>query len=172
MKALRLKHAALAASVAGAGALATYLSGTAVASTASLFTSTILARSFFEEIAIGSHRDDEDQSGYNVRISAKAPSDVYVVSNTILPGGSTGWHAHPGPSVVSVRSGTATNYMGDDPSCTPATHPAGTGFVEQTGHVHMVRNLGSVPLELVAFQIVPTGAARRQDVADPGFCPF
>ena len=109
-----------------------------------------------------------------VRVSTPfgKPSDVYVVDNVILPGGNTGWHTHPGPSVVSVKSGTATVYMGDDGSCTPATHPAGTGFVEQTGHVHIVRNEGSTPLELVAFQIVPTGAARRQDVADPGFCPF
>jgi len=172
MKALTLKQGALAGIVACATALAFNLSGTAVATTASLFTSTILSRSFFEEIDVNTHGDDQDQSAYKVKISARDPSDVYMVGNTILPGGHTGWHTHPGPSVVSVKSGTATTYMGDDPSCTPVTHPAGTGFIEQTGHVHIVRNEGSVPLELVAFQIVPAGAARRQDVSDPGFCPF
>jgi quercetin dioxygenase-like cupin family protein len=47
------------------------------------------------------------------------PADVYVVTNTVLPGGNSGWHTHAGPSIVAVKSGTATVYDGDDPSCTP-----------------------------------------------------
>lgn len=173
MKTLSVMQAAAAGTVACAVVLAISLSGTAVATPAVQFASTILARTFFEKIAINTHGDDRDENGHKVKISAKDPSDVYVVSNTVAPGGNSGWHTHPGPSVVSVTSGTATVYSGDDPSCTPATYPAGTGFIDEGGgHVHMVRNQGSVPLQLVAFQIVPAGAVRRQDAPDPGFCPF
>jgi hypothetical protein len=36
----------------------------------------------------------------------------------------------------------------------------------------MVRNEGTVPLETIAFQIIPAGADRRIDVVAPGYCPF
>jgi len=56
---------------------------------------------------------------HQVRISAKGVSDVYVTTNVVEPGGTSGWHTHPGPRVVVVKSGTATLYDGDDPTCTP-----------------------------------------------------
>ncbi len=173
LRTFSLKQAAVAGTAAGAIVLAIILSGPAVATTAVNFASTILARTYFEKIEINTHGQDADENGYKVKISAKDPSDVYVVSNTVAPGGSSGWHTHPGPSVVSVASGTATVYSGDDPSCTPMTYPAGSGFVDEGGgHVHLVRNQGTTTLQLVAFQIVPAGAVRRQDAPDPGFCPF
>ena len=94
--------------------------------------------------------------------------------NGITPGGYSGWHTHPGPSVVLVKSGIATVYDGDDPSCTPMVYPAGTGFVDPgDGHVHMVRNEGADTLITQAFQIIPAGEPRRIDVpTSPGNCPF
>src|SRR5438445_5941252 len=50
-----------------------------------------------------------------VKIKTEGLSDVYVVYNRIVPGGHTGWHSHPGPSIISVKSGTATEYHADDP---------------------------------------------------------
>ena len=102
-----------------------------------------------------------------IEFKAKGSSDLYVVYNTIVPGGHTGWHSHPGPSIVSVKSGTATNYHSDDPN-TPNVYPAGTSFVDEGGdHAHIVRNEGSTNLELVAFQILPRGAVRRIDQPAP-----
>ena len=92
-------------------------------------------------------------------------SDVYIVQNVIAPGGHTGWHSHPGVSFVTVRSGAATEYHGDDPS--PHVYPAGSGFVEQAGRVHLIRNEGDTALELVAFQLIPFGAVRRIDEPAP-----
>jgi hypothetical protein len=121
-------------------------------------------RAFFENIRVEDAR---------VKIIAKDPSDVYVVINTVAAGGYSGWHTHPGPSVVLVKSGTATVYDGDDPNCTPVRYPAGTGFIDAGGgHVHMVRNEGTDTLVAEAFQIIPAGAARRIDAASPGYCPF
>ncbi|HZF17861.1 MAG TPA: hypothetical protein VE046_18190 [Steroidobacteraceae bacterium] len=185
-----LKHAALASLATCAVAGLVNLPGTAVATPAVNFNSEILARSFFEEIQVNTRRhghdhghskggrdhdddDDVDENGHLVKIKARDPSDVYVVKNTVPVGGSSGWHTHPGPSVVLVKTGTATIYSGDDPSCSPTTYAAGTGFIDEGGgYLHMVRNEGQVTLELIAFQIVPANATRRIDAADPGFCPF
>jgi quercetin dioxygenase-like cupin family protein len=145
--------------------------GTALATPSKDFASDV-TRSFFEKIRVLGGTDAEGEDA-KVRIIAKEPSDVYVVNNTVAPGGYSGWHTHPGPSVVLVKAGTATVYEGDDPSCTPVRYPAGTGFIDAGGgHVHMVRNEGKEPLVTVAFQIIPSGDSRRIDAASPGYCPF
>ena len=101
-----------------------------------------------------------------VEFEAKGSSDVYVVHNRIVPGGHTGWHSHPGPSIVSVVSGEATEYRSDDPD--PVVHAAGTSFIDEGGdHAHLVANEGDTDLVLVAFQILPQGATRRIDKPDP-----
>jgi mannose-6-phosphate isomerase-like protein (cupin superfamily) len=150
-----------------APALATTSSGFSTVST--------IGPTLFDEIDVKTHADT-----FKVRIDTKGFSDVYIVTNKVTapsataPGGNSGWHSHPGPSLVTVLSGTATYYDGDDPACTPHMVPAGGGFVDQGGsHVHLVRNEGNVDLVLIAFQIIPQGAQRRIDVStSPGNCPF
>ena len=143
-------------------------SGTALATTGLNFASTLLGPTRFEDIDVKTHTD-----AHKVSIKTKGLSDVYIVTNRVTPGGHSGWHTHPGPSVVSVKSGTATVYEDDDPNCTPHFYPAGTGFVDAGGgHAHLVRNEGNVELETVAFQVLPAGAARRIDTPNPGTCPF
>lgn len=107
-----------------------------------------------------------ETGGHEIEIKTKGFSDVYVVNNTIVPGGHTGWHSHPGPSIITVKSGTATEYHGDDPN-TPHIHYAGSSFVDDGQGAHIVRNEGSVNLELVAFQILAPGAPRRIDQPQP-----
>jgi len=101
-----------------------------------------------------------------VEVKTKGFSDVYVVKNVITPGGHTGWHSHPGPSIVSVVSGTATEYRSDDPEA--VVHAAGTAFVDEGGdHAHLIVNEGNTDLVLVAFQVLPLGAMRRIDKPAP-----
>jgi hypothetical protein len=102
---------------------------------------------------------------HQVKIKTKGISDVYVVRNIIQPGGHTGWHSHPGPSIISVVSGVATAYEGDDP--VGVQIPAGTAFVDSGDHAHIIRNEGAANLELIAFQILPEGAPRRIDEDAP-----
>jgi quercetin dioxygenase-like cupin family protein len=102
---------------------------------------------------------------HDVKIKTKGTSDVYIVHNRIVPGGSTGWHSHPGISFVTVKSGTVTEYHGGD--ATPHYYFAGQGFTEEAGAVHNMVNEGSTDLELVAFQIIPSGATRRIDQPQP-----
>jgi quercetin dioxygenase-like cupin family protein len=110
--------------------------------------------------------------GWEAKIETKGLSDVHVVEVTIQPGGYLGWHSHPGPRFLIVKSGTATNYMGDDPTCTARLIPAGSSLFEPAGDVHNLRNEGSDPLVYVTVQLVATGAPRRIDEPNPGNCSF
>src|SRR5262245_15183600 len=136
--------------------------GIAWATPGSGITTTIIAGpTALGEVHVHSRSDIND-----VKIKTQGLSDAYVVHNRIAPGGHTGWHSHPGPSIVSVVSGTATEYRSDDPN--GVVHQAGTAFVDEGGdHAHIVVNEGSTDLVLVAFQIIPLGATRRIDIPAP-----
>jgi quercetin dioxygenase-like cupin family protein len=108
---------------------------------------------------------------WRARIKTKRSSDLYVLENRIPPGDTFGWHRHPGPSLVIVKSGTATFYLAADPTCTPHVVPAGAGFVDQGHDVHVVRNEGRVDLVTVVVSLVPAGFARRIDEPSPGCLP-
>jgi len=110
-------------------------------------------------------------ASWQARIKTKGASDLYVLQNTITPGGTFGWHSHPGPSLVIVKSGTATFYMADDPTCSPQIVPAGSGFVDNGHDTHVVRNEGSVDLVTVVVSLVPAGFQRRIDELAPANCP-
>jgi len=93
----------------------------------------------------------------------------------IAPGGSTGWHSHPGPAVALVKAGELTLYSSEDPTCTGRTYSAGQAFVDSgQGHTHIARNLSqSQNTEVwVTYFDVPPGGPFRLDAADPGTCGF
>jgi hypothetical protein len=118
----------------------------------------------------------EDNSKKDVWLSlqrTKGDSDLYVQSNIWQVGGTTGWHTHPGHSLVTVTAGTVTNYDGDDPSCTPKAFTVGMTFVDHGGdHSHLIRNEGFVEARTIAVQLIPAGAVRRSDAAGNPACPF
>ena len=129
--------------------------------TPGLFTSTpIVGPVVFEPINTKSETDD------HIDIKTRDLCDVYVTQITIKPGGNGGWHSHPGPSIISVKSGTATFYD-DCVDFAPQQFTAGTGFVEDAGCVHLLANEGNVDLEVIVMQIVPFAAPRRIDEPAP-----
>jgi quercetin dioxygenase-like cupin family protein len=111
---------------------------------------------------------------WDAMLATRGESDLYVQSNTWQPGASTGWHTHPGWSLIIVTSGAVTAYDGDDPSCTPHVYTAGQSFVDPGGgHVHLIRNESTSQVATgVAVELIPAGATRTQPVAAPGNCPF
>jgi quercetin dioxygenase-like cupin family protein len=109
---------------------------------------------------------------WKAKIDTKGLSDLHVVQVTIQPGGTLGWHSHLGPSFVIVKSGAATFYHGDDPTCTAHVIPTGSSLYEPADMVHIVRNEGSEPLVNVVVQLLPTGAPRLISEPDPGNCSF
>jgi quercetin dioxygenase-like cupin family protein len=102
----------------------------------------------------------------------KDTSDIYVTRNSIAIGGQSGWHSHPGPSLITVTVGTITAYESTDPACSPTTYHAGEGFVDYGDHAHLLRNESGSAAETVAVQFLPTGATRRIDEQKPTNCTF
>jgi len=125
------------------------------------FTSTPLAAAVLAPIDTEAETED-----WKIRLKTKGLSDVYMTHFKVAPGANGGWHSHPGPSIIAVKSGTATFYD-DCVEFIPQHFPAGTGFVEDAGCVHILVNEGDVDLEVVVVQIVPRGAPRRIDEPEP-----
>jgi quercetin dioxygenase-like cupin family protein len=149
--------------------IAAAYAGRALATPGSGITSSTVSLGRFDEFSVVT----AGTVTHRASVTTKGASDVFVVTNRIAPGGHTGWHSHPGPSLITVQSGTATAYDGDDPSCAARVYSAGSGFIDPgDGHVHLLRNEGDVELVLVAVQILPAGAERRIDAPDPGTCTF
>lgn len=161
-----------------AAATALYHPGSASATTAAGYKSTLLAVGRFGDMAVSNSFPQGGKAGGNAQLwlslqETKGSSDIYVQSNVWAPGGSTGWHTHPGHSLIIVTAGTVTDYEGHDPDCKPQVYKTGMAFVDPGGdHSHNVRNEGTVEAQTIAVQFIPAEAARRIDVADPGNCHF
>jgi hypothetical protein len=113
---------------------------------------------------------------WQIRISAKGATDVHILENVIAPGGTFGWHSHPGPSLVIVKSGTLSVYHA--PDCTAEDFgpgsPNGSTFVDQGHDLHMVRNNSTtVTADVFVVSFVPAGFSRRIDEPNPNpsACP-
>ena len=164
--------------------MALYHVGNVRATPASGFAATTLAKGTLGPFEVFNHAilsnptgdTDEDRDDKSVWLSlqkTKGSSDLYVQSNVWQPGGSTGWHSHPGHSQIIVTSGTLTNYESDDPECKPHVYTKGMSFVDSGGtHVHLIRNEGTMVATNIAVQLIPAGAMRRIDAAAaPANCP-
>jgi quercetin dioxygenase-like cupin family protein len=156
---------ALLAGAVGAAALAANVMATAPSPPGGITTS--LTKGLFDEIDVRSHA----ASAWQARLNTQSLSDVYVVDNKFQPHSDTGWHSHPGPSLIIVVSGTVTNYESDDPHCAPQVYTAGSGFVDAGGgDMHILRNETDAPAETMAVQILPKDATRRVDAPAPAHC--
>ena len=153
----------------------------ATPATAPGFKGTTLANATFGPIK-SEVESEVSRPHWQEEIKTKGLSDLYVQQNTWDPVAcngcipSTGWHTHPGPSLVIVTQGSVTAYDGDDPTCTPHVYTANTpnnSFIDPgDGHVHIIRDESGVAAQTIAVQLIPSGATRRQDVNNPGSCPF
>ena len=98
----------------GALGAATY-GGIALATPPSGVTTTVFGVGRFDDIRATTKTDIDPGNGndfWQSRIDTKGASDVYVLQNTIVPGGTFGWHSHPGPSLVIVRAGMLSGVSG------------------------------------------------------------
>jgi quercetin dioxygenase-like cupin family protein len=106
-------------------------------------------------------------SNDTIEVKNGGQTDVVVRHIVIEPGGSTGWHYHPGELIAVVHRGTLTRTLED---CSVQTDSSGQSFVEAAGdrHPHVGRNLGTEPVELYVTYVIPAGAPLSIDAADPG----
>jgi quercetin dioxygenase-like cupin family protein len=90
---------------------------------------------------------------------------------TVNPGGSSGWHSHPGGAIIVVAQGSLTVYSAVGSNCQTTNYSAGQAFIERPGEVDDVLNAGSERYVLyVTFPRVPVGTSPRTDEPDPGTC--
>ena len=85
-----------------------------MASPASGVTPTLLARGAYADFKVKSIPG----SPVDLQVKAKSAVDVVVRSHDYAIGSHTGWHSHPGPVFITVKEGTLTYYLYDDPTCT------------------------------------------------------
>jgi quercetin dioxygenase-like cupin family protein len=101
--------------------------------------------------------------------AATPGTNTVVADFTFGPNSSTGWHTHPGKTLVTVKSGTFTVYHAKD--CEPMVYGPGDAFVELPSTVHVGRNETAATVELgVVFFGVPIGGSPRIDQPQPANC--
>jgi Cupin domain len=155
----------------GAAIIAT--AGSALATPPEGFTSTTTAQGRFAAFDVSNYFISDKGKLWFSSEKTKGNSDGYFLINVWQAGGTTGWHTHPGHTLIIVTAGTITHYDGDDPNCTPHVYTTGMTFVDKGGtHVHIVRNEGDVEAQVIAFRLIPAGQPGRIDASDPGNCPF
>lgn len=90
---------------------------------------------------------DEVQARFRVRYDSggkldsrlRDASSVVLARVTWAPGGTSGWHTHPGPVVVTVTEGEVEVTNADD--CVARTYRAGEAFLDPgQGNVHVAAN--------------------------------
>ena len=148
------------------------LAGVSFATPPSGVVGTIMARAGFKDPVAITLKVQGGHGHKNIQVRNAAETVMQKI--VIAPGGTTGWHSHPGPAVALVQSGELTLYAADDRTCTGNAYPAGRAFVDPgQGHVHNARNLGAVPVEVwVTYFDVPPGETVRIDKPAPGTCSF
>jgi quercetin dioxygenase-like cupin family protein len=105
-------------------------------------------------------------------LALQVGTDVAMAQITVLPGGSSGWHSHPGGAIIVVKQGSATVNRSIGSQCQTTTYGPGHMFIERPGEVDDVVNMGTDPYVLfVTFPRVPPGESPRIDQPDPGTCP-
>ena len=88
---------------------------------------------------IGERQVVNSKSG--IHLKTKGSVDVATQQIVIAGGGSTGWHSHPGPVLVTVKSGSLRLIYADDTTCEGTVYEAGDSFIDRGDEVtHIARN--------------------------------
>jgi quercetin dioxygenase-like cupin family protein len=112
--------------------------------------------------------------GNRVKLQTKGDVEVAFQRVVIQPGGTLGWHSHPGPTLVTVRAGTLSFYHAE--ACTSEIEYAtGQSFSNLPDEIHLARNEGATEVVLFAVYFVPLQTPPvgiRIDQPSPGAgCP-
>jgi quercetin dioxygenase-like cupin family protein len=130
------------------------------------FTSAVIARG-----NLGKFHMQSKAAGYDVELKSHDNTDIAVANIGITVGGSSGWHSHPGPVLVVVKSGTITFYRAENPNCAPDVYGPGTSFTEQGGLVANATNKSTTEeVVAVATFFAPPGGVLRIDAPKPDNC--
>jgi quercetin dioxygenase-like cupin family protein len=120
------------------------------------------ARNFTVETARGPlvdrplNVDMEFENGAKGEVELRTKGAIEIANQRIeiAPGGTLGWHSHPGPTVVTVQRGTLSFYHAEE--CTEEIEfQTGQSFSNLPHEIHLARNEGAQPVVVYAFYFVP-----------------
>ena len=100
---------------------------------------------------------------WSAKLLTTGPSNFIVQDVTILPGGHTGWHSHPGILLSSVMEGSIEWY---NSKCEKQVYNAGDSLTETT-ETHFVNNPAAVNARFMVTYIIAKGQASRIDQPAP-----
>ena len=93
-----------------------------------------------------------------------APAKVTAVVVTVPPGGETGWHKHSVPLFGYILDGTLSVDYGARGT---RTYQTGEGLLEAMAAPHNGRNLGTVPVRILAVYVGAEGQANAAAADKP-----
>ena len=105
-----------------------------------------------------------------LKVIRRGESNVLTARLDFQPGSSTGWHYHPGPVFVQVVAGAVTLSHAAHGRCVSQVVPAGRGFFEFPGAVHVAENRGKEPAAVYATFVLPPGAPPSVATPTPAPC--
>ncbi len=111
---------------------------------------------------------------WEAELQTEGPTQLFIQDNTWQPGASTGWHYHPGFSLVTVTDGKLMVYDAESPNCEPKEYGKGDTFVDAASSSlpHLIRNEGGEVATTTAVQLIPyqLRTSRRSDASIPDGC--
>jgi quercetin dioxygenase-like cupin family protein len=161
-------------SAAVIAAVIALVAGVAMATPGSGASATVVARAAFaDHVDLKLSIRDGRQGRDNIHVRNAA--DTVMQQIQFGPDAFSGWHSHPGPAVILIKSGQLTLYSEDDRECRGRTFSAGQAFIEPPGLVHFAHNPSLTEIAEVGvtyFDVPPDPAGPRIDEPPPGNCPF
>src|SRR5690349_9939230 len=79
--------------------------------------STVLARATFSDPSDPVFKVKRISDDWHVELKSKPGFDLAVQSIVFEPGTHSGWHSHPGPVFILIKTGEMTFYESHDPHC-------------------------------------------------------
>ena len=106
-----------------------------------------------------------DEEGFSAELETAGASNFVVQDAVFSPGGTTGWHTHPGVLLLSLTpdSGPIDWY---DAKCGKHVYQPGDSWTEGTT-LHDVVNSSSVNAHLLVTYVIAKGMSKRIDQPAP-----
>ena len=151
--------------VAGVAGAVVVVVGTAIAAHAPIDPATV-PTGFF----VAHNRVADIPVAAIARASAPNGAEVYVQHLSLGANQVFAWHTHPGPVVVTVRSGSLIYQDAGPNACRDRTYTAGKGFVDPGfDHVHRVI-AGPSGAEIYSTFFLPLGSESHLITTPPWRC--
>jgi quercetin dioxygenase-like cupin family protein len=105
------------------------------------------------------------EEGFSAQLETEGAANFIVQEIKFSPGGTTGWHNHPGVLLLSLAADSGPiDWYGAN--CVKHTYNAGDSWTEATS-LHDVVNNSSLDAHFLVTYVVPKGVSKRTDQPAP-----